>query len=323
MLKTNKVTMQELKAQIANRITDYSIPPGQGGAGTLEISLVNGAARTFRAHWTGFRITYSKPIILLKATLTDGSFWSEGYISPDQPSWVLAFRKEPHKSRGTGAERPDDKFAAQQSIETSKATRTSQMEAGLVADEEIIRYEDFDSPQEAIDEFFNYTAFYCLRSVNVEWPQMGYVVDSSIDWGNMDAESGPEAPPAALVDEALRKSDILWISVDTDPLQKPIPCWFLYTRDKKLFVLSGEPEQRIPYAAQARKAHVVARWRGREAQMVEFDADVRPITAADKQEFEEVGHLLVAKRQSVRAGAADTIASWMRDGVILELTPKV
>ncbi|MEX2553973.1 MAG: hypothetical protein WD627_13365 [Actinomycetota bacterium] len=323
MLKTNKMTLQELKAQIANRITDYSIPSGQGSAGTLEISLANGAARTFRSHWTGFRITYSKPIILLKATLTDGSFWSEGYISLDQPSWVLAFRKEPHKSRGTGAERPDDKFAGQQSIETSKAIRTSQVEAGLVADEEIIRYEDFDSPQEAIDEFFNYTAFYCLRSVNVEWPQMGFVVDASIDWENIEAGSGPEAPPAALVDEALRKSDILWITVDTDPVRKPVPCWFLYTRDKKLFVLSGEPEQRIPYAAQARKAHVVVRWKGRDAQMVEFDAGIRPITAADKQEFEEVGHLLVAKRQSVRAGAADLIASWMRDGVILELTPKV
>lgn len=322
MLKTKKVTIQELKAQIANRIADYSIPPGPGSAGTLEISLVAGAARTFRSHWTGFRITYNKPIILLKSTLKDGSFWSEGYISPDQPSWVLAFRKEPHKSRGTGAERPDDKFAGPQSIETSKATRQGQVDSGLVADEEIIRYEDFDSPEEAIDEFFNYTAFYCLRAVNVEWSQMGFVVDQSIDWENIEADSGPEGPPAALVDEALRKSDILWITVDTDPLHKPIPCWFLYTKDKRLFVLSGEPEQRIPYAGQARKAHVVVRWRGRDAQMVEFDADVRPITAANKKEFEEIGHLLVAKRQSVRAGAAETIESWMRDGVILELIPK-
>jgi hypothetical protein len=56
--------------------------------------------------------------------------------------------------------------------------------------------------------------------------------------------------------------------------------------------------------------------------MVEFDARVRPITAADGNEFTDAAQLLVAKRQSVRGGAAETIDSWMRDAVILELTPE-
>lgn len=320
MLKTKKPTLQELKAQIANRISDYGISPGQGNAGTLEISLVRGAARTFRSHWTGFRITYTKPVIMLKATLKDGSFWAEGYISPDQPSWVLAFRKEPHKSRGTGAERPDDKFAAAQSQEISQNTRRAQIASGAIADEEIIRYEDFDTAQEAIDEFFNYMSFYCLRAVNVEWSELGFVTDQSIDWSDVGPGVDKAVPPAAIVDEALKKSDILWITVDTDTTRK-IPCWFVYTKDKRLLILSGEPEQRIPFAAQARRAHVVVRWKGRDAQMVEFDAKVKVLTSADKGEFEEAGQLLVAKRQSVRAGSADTIAAWMRDGVILELAP--
>jgi hypothetical protein len=324
MLRTQKPSISELKAQIANRIAEYSISPGTGSAGTLEMSLVHRAMRVFRAHWTGYRIAYTKPTILMKATLGDGSFWSEGYISPEEPSWVLAFRKEPHKSRGTGAERPDDKLSSPQQIETALAVRKSQVEAGLIADEEIIRYEDFDSASEAVDEFFVYTSFYCLRSVEADWSQFGYVVDESLDWGDTEPtapDKGP-APPAALVDEALRKSDILWLAADTDP-SKSIPCWFLYTKDKKLYVLSGEPQQRIPYAAQARSAHVVMRWRGRDAQMVEFDADVRPITAANKEQFEQVGQLLVAKRQSIRSSASETIASWMRDGVILELVPSV
>ena len=325
MLRTQKPTMSELKAQIANRIAEYSIPPGTGKAGTLEMGLVNGAVRVFRAHWTGYRIAYSNPIILMKASLADGSFWSEGYISQDQPSWVLVFRKEPHKSRGTGAERPDDKLSNPQQIEVAHAVRRSQVEAGLVADEEIIRYEDFDSAGEAIDEFFVYTSFYCLRAVEADWSEFGYAVDESLNWGDTEedvrSDEGP-APPAALVDEALRKSDILWLAVDTDP-SKSVPCWFLYTKDKKLYVLSGEPQQIVPYAAQARRAHAILRWKGRDAQMVEFDAEVRPITAADKEQFEQVGHLLVAKRQSVRASASETIASWMRDGVILELVPSV
>lgn len=320
MLKIKKPSVQDLKAQIANRISDYGISPGPGKAGTLEISIVRGAARTFRAHWTGFRITYTKPVIMLKATLTDGSFWAEGYISPDQPSWVLAFRKEPHKSRGTGAERPDDKFAATQSQEASANIRQALIASGAVADEEIIRYEDFDAAAEAVDEFFNYFSFYCLRAVNVDWSGLGFVTDQSIDWSDTGPGAGVVLPPAAVVDEALKKSDILWLTVDTDVTRK-IPCWFVYTKDKRLLVLSGEPEQRIPFAAQARRAHVVVRWKGRDAQMVDFDAKVKVLTAADQNEFEEAGQLLVAKRQSVRAGSADTIAQWMRDGVILELVP--
>jgi hypothetical protein len=321
MLKTKKVTIQELKAQLANRIAEYGIANGVGSAGTVEISLAQGVTRTFRAHWTGFRLTYQRPTIVLKASLKDGSFWSEGYISPDQPSFVLIFRKKPHKSRGTGAERPDDKFAAAQSLETSRATTAARVEAGLVADEEIIRYEDFDDPFEAVDEFFNYTSFYGLRAVELDWSQFGFVTDESIRWEDQ-AIDAKAAPNLAKVEEGLKRSDIMWVSLDTDPGGKPIACWFLYTRDKRLLVLSGEPEQRLPFAAQAKRAHVITRWKGRDAPMVEFDATVRAITAADGDEFKDTAQLLVAKRQSVRGSAAETIESWMRDAVILELTPE-
>lgn len=320
MLKTKKVTIQELKAQLANRIAEYGIPNGVGSAGTIEVSLARGITRTFRSHWTGFRLTYQKPTIVLKASLKDGSFWSEGYISPDQPSFVLVFRKQPHKSRGTGAERPDDKFSGAQALETSRATTAARVEAGLVADEEIIRYEDFDDPFEAVDEFFSYTSFYGLRSVDVEWSQFGYVTDEAVRWDDQSYDA-KVSPDLAKVEEGLKRSDILWISVDTDPGGKPVPSWFLYGKDKRLFILSGEPEQRIPFAAQAKRAHVQTRWKGRDASMVEFDAKVRPITAADGDEFTSIAQLLVAKRQSVRGGAAATIETWMRDAVILELFP--
>ncbi|MEX0790353.1 MAG: hypothetical protein WD178_06210 [Actinomycetota bacterium] len=321
MLKTKKVTIQEIKAQLANRISEYEIPSGVGSAGTIEISLAQGITRTFRAHWTGFRLTYQRPTIVLKASLKDGSFWSEGYISPDQPSYVLVFRKKPHKSRGTGAERPDDKFSSAQALETSRAITAARVEAGVIADEEIIRYEDFDDPFEAVDEFFNYMAFYGLRSVGADWTQFGYVADDSARWD--DQAYDPKVyPDLAKVEEGLKRSDILWLSVDTDPGGKPVPCWFVYGKDKRLFILSGEPEQRIPFAAQVKKAHVQTRWKGRDAKMVDFDAKVRPITAADGEEFQQIAQLLVANRQSVRGSAADTIDTWMRDAVILEILPE-
>lgn len=321
MLKTKKVTIQDLKQHTAKQLDQYSIPPGRGEAGTIEIALVKNAVRTFRAHWTGFRATYPKPIILMKASLNDGSFWTEGYISPDQPSWVLCFRKQPHGFRGTGSERPDDKFAHSTSLETSRSLTKRRREEGRMADEEIIRYEDFDSPAEAVEEFFNYMSFYCLRAAKVDWSGFGYVADPSIDWEDMGTDVRI-SPSMAAVEEGLKRSDILWLSVDTDPTAKPVPCWFVYTKDQRLLVLSGEPEQRIPYAAQVRSAKVVTRWKGRDARMVEFDAAVKPITAADGELFKETAQLLVSKRQSVRAGAAETIESWLRDAVILELFPR-
>lgn len=190
-----------------------------------------------------------------------------------------------------------------------------------MAEEEIIRYEDFDSPMEAVEEFFNYMSFYCLRAAKVDWSGFGYVADPSIDWDDMGTDARI-SPSMAAVEEGLKRSDILWLSVDTDPTAKPVPCWFVYTKDQRLLVLSGEPEQRIPYAAQVRSAKVVTRWKGRDARMVEFDATVKPITAADGELFKETAQLLVSKRQSVRAGAAETIESWLRDAVILELFPR-
>ena len=41
--------------------------------------------------------------------------------------------------------------------------------------------EDFDDPLEAVDEFFNYTAWYVLRAVEAEWDQLGYVPEPSAD----------------------------------------------------------------------------------------------------------------------------------------------
>lgn len=316
-----KVTTTQLKDQIARNLSEYRIAEGEGSVGTLEISLRATVARTFKAHWTGFRLAYSQPTIVLLAWLHDGSFWSEAYISTDQPSYVLAFRKDPHKNRGTGAERPDDKFAAPQSIETAIAQRKVWIEAGLVPDEEIIRYEDFDDPMEAIEQFFNYTAFYCLRAVNAEWDAFGYLADPSTGWGK-DATATAALPFEASIEEGLKRSDILWLSPDTAP-DKPIPCWFAYTKDKRLFVLSGEPQQIIPEAKKVRGARVVTRRKGRDAKMGEFDALVRVITADNPEEFGQIAEILLAKRQSVVGTAEENIGRWMREGAILELTPQL
>jgi|GEM_PF-1391712 len=319
MAISQKITFEDLKEQIARRISEYRLIQGDGAAGTLDISLRSSAARTFKAHWTGYRLVYPQPTLVLLAWLKDGSFWSEGYISTDQPSYVLALRKQPHAQRGTGAERPDDKFTSTQSLEVAAQQRADWIAAGLVPDEETIRYEDFDSPMEAIDQFFNYTQFYCLDSVKAVWSDFGYSVDPSLGWNPGEAARA-SVPIEAAIDEGLKRSDILWLTPDTSPDQA-VPCWFLYTKDKRLFVLSGEQEQIIPAAQNVRRAHVVTRRKGRDARMAEFDASVRHISGENPEEFEEVGGLLLAKRQSVTGSHEDNLKRWMREGVILELTP--
>jgi hypothetical protein len=318
---TKQSSIPALRDQIARRISDNRIAAGDGAVGSLDIALRRGVARTFRAHWTGYRLFYEGEIIVLQARLHDGKFWSEGYICPyGQASFVLAFRKDPHPSRGTGAERPDDKFASPQSIEIALSQRRAKLDAGEAPDEEIIRYEDFDDPQEAIDQFFNYTALYCLKAAGVDWSGFSYTADPTIGW-DQSASVAASLAVGSAIDEGLKRSDIIWLTPDTAP-NRPIPCWFVYTKDKRLFVLSGEREQLIPNAERVRNAQVVTRWKGRDARLAEFDASVRAISAEDKEEFVRIGELLVAKRQSVTGSSEENLERWMREAVILELTPR-
>lgn len=321
-MRTQQTSLEQWKEQIARRLSDYKVQSGEGEVGTLSISLAQGVTRTLKAHWSGFKLFYPTPTLILYAELRDGRFWSEGYISDRQPSWVLTFRRDPHPSRGTGGPRPEDEYAPPQHYDNAIELRKRWLERGIVRQEELIRMEDNDDPAEAIDQFFNYTALYVLKSVDADWSQFGYKVDASVGWAQLENLIAA-TPIDAAIDEGLKKSDILWLTPDTDPNRRPVPCWFIYTKERRLFVLSGERQQIIPHAARVREAHIVTRWKGRDARLSEFDALVRPITAADGPEFEEIAHQLINKRQSVREEPERIVERWKREAVILELIPVV
>ncbi|MGH2811921.1 MAG: hypothetical protein ACRDI1_04320 [Actinomycetota bacterium] len=314
------VTIEEIKDRIAKNLSERRLQEGEGDLGTLSIARRRAVTRTFRAHWTGFKAFYPEEVVVLRADLKDGSFWAEGYISALRPSWVLSFRKTPASARGSGGPRPDDKTAHPQNIEESLKMRRDWIESGLVEDEELIRMEDYDDPIEAVDAFFNYTTFYVLKSIDASWDQFGYRLDPSIAW-ERDEQRIAGVPVDAAIDQGLKRSDILWMTPNTAP-DRPIPCWFVY-RDGKAYVLSGERQQIIPNAARVRDAHVVTRWKMRDAALVDFDAAVRLITANERQEFEDIAELLLNKRQSVTGTREENLERWLRECVILELTPRV
>jgi hypothetical protein len=316
--RTGPVTTAAIKARIAKRLAEYHVTPGPGEIGVLTFALQRAVTRTFRAHWTGFKLIFTGATVVMRADVSGGRLWTEGYISTTQPSWVLAFRKEPPKVRGSGGPRPDDKLSSQESIEVAIAHRKRLIEAGVIPDEELIRMEDLDDPLEAVDSFFNYTEWYVLRALDSDWDQMGYIPDPSIGWGPED-EASASFPIDQAVEEGLKKSDIIWVTYEKR--KPPVPCWFVY-KDGKAYVLSGEREQTIPNAANLREVHVNTRWKGRDAAMAEFDASVRVITP-DDPEFEQIAQLLMAKRQSMRGTAEEILDRWRRECVILELTPRL
>ncbi|MGH2708006.1 MAG: hypothetical protein ACRDJK_06890, partial [Actinomycetota bacterium] len=220
MAKT-RITSEDLKRQLARRLAEYRVPKGEGSIGQLFIGIERVVTRTFKAHWTGFKLLYPGPTLRLRGELADGSFWSEGYFSTSQPSWVLAFRRKPPKARGSGGPRPEDKLSLQHSVDVSLADRKRLIDSGEVADEELIRMEDFDDPLEAIDEFFNYTEWYVLRAIDAEWEELGYQADPSLGWTE-DEDRVASLSVVAAIDEGLKRSDIIWLTPNTAP-KRPIP----------------------------------------------------------------------------------------------------
>lgn len=318
MPRTKTVTLQELQDRVARNLSEHGVTQQAAELGQITIFRRRGVTRTFRAHWTGYKAFYPEEILVLRADLKSGLLWTEAYVSTRRPSWVLAFRQQPHPARGSsGRPRPDDELSSPQQVEIALAHRQKLIQAGVIPPEELIRMEDYDDPEEAVDGFFNYTSFYVLKAMKTDWTQLGFSPDPSVGWTE-DENVAAAHPIGAAIEEAFRKSDIIWVHPNTS--DRPIPCWFVL-KEGKAYVLSGERQQIIPRADRVRNARITARWKGRDASLAEFDAAVRVLTARDP-EFDEIGELMVGKRQSVTGSVEENVARWKRECVILELTPR-
>ncbi|HWD08527.1 MAG TPA: hypothetical protein VHA57_05465, partial [Actinomycetota bacterium] len=315
----------EVRHRVAGRLADYRVPKGTGEIGTLYIGLQRNIVRTFKAHWTGFKLTFPRGTMFLTASLNSGEYWSEGYISIHQPSWVLAFRKEPHPDRGSGGPRPDDKLSPEKAIETSLAHRHALIDAGHLPHEELIRMEDFDDPREAVDEFFNYTTWYVLRAIDGAWHQLAYSPDATIAWGP-EEDALAAASGTSGIDEGLSRSHTIWVTPDTSGVT--MPCSLFLYRPGRIYVVSAD-EQRIPDPLNIREAQVAVRWKGRDHRLVDVNTRARVVSRDDHPGFEEIARLILAERAlepTANRGPTpgtveETVHRWLDTGVILELIP--
>src|SRR5204863_472755 len=74
-------TLADVRARIARRLSEYEVTPGPGEVGVLTFSLQRAVTRTFRAHWTGFKLIFPGSTVVMRADVGGGRLWAEGYIS--------------------------------------------------------------------------------------------------------------------------------------------------------------------------------------------------------------------------------------------------
>ena len=117
-----------------------------------------------------------------------------------------------------------------------------------------------------------------------------------------------------LIEEATRKSGVVWVTTDGAPRAQPV--WHLW-HDGAMYVVSGGIEQPLPVA---QRATVAVRSKERQADLlVEWAADVDAV-APGSPLWDEVVPLLHARRLNAPDGDAQP-ARWARESVVQRFRP--
>ncbi len=132
------------------------------------------------------------------------------------------------------------------------------------------------------------------------------------------APGGPDVVVAAIVDEAMKKSDIVWYAVDGLPGSGSIGVWHLWHEGADYAVFDGS-EQKVPGLADADTVVVISRSKDKGGRIVAWRAAVDLVDPGTGL-WEEVTPLLVGKRLNNRDGD-EAPARWARECKLARLTP--
>jgi hypothetical protein len=125
-----------------------------------------------------------------------------------------------------------------------------------------------------------------------------------------------EALAAALVDEALRKSSLLWLG--TRSADRPVAVWHAVT-DGAAHVVGGGLEQELPDLADGDEVEVTVRSKDTGGRLVSFVAVVREVRPGDTA-WDTVVADLHAKRLNPPDGESQPLR-WARESRVLRLQP--
>jgi hypothetical protein len=121
---------------------------------------------------------------------------------------------------------------------------------------------------------------------------------------------------SALVEEATRRSNVVWVSLDGGPARAVWHVW----HEGCAYLVTGGQEQQLPGAPSARTAVVVVRSRERRSGVVvEWAADVERLQPGTP-EWEHVAPVLAAARLNAPDGGQQPLR-WARESAVLRLRP--
>jgi hypothetical protein len=257
----------------------------QGAKAGLRVVLEEEVRRIVQVYWTPFQATIPGRSIGLHLEVAEPRVhWCEAYLSPTYRNWVMAFH-----------ERED-------------------------GDIQLAYYRDVATYQEALDQFIAISGWYVLTATNTDWSDVVHQVDDRLTWPeHLDTLAG-EATGAAIT-ESLKKSTIMWLRFKLpDGSERTMPVWFVFDQKvNKIWVLSGERQQAIPYAELLREVDVILRWKGKNSSVAEIPAWVNVIRGEDP-EWTEIADKVAEKRLNIPGLPEDTAKRWREECVILELT---
>jgi hypothetical protein len=269
---------------VARGIGRYGIREGDPeGPAILRVELEEGVRRVVQVYWTPFLIEIEGGCVSLHLEVADPRVhWAECYLSPGQTNWVLCFH-----------ERPD-------------------------GDIQLAYHRDYPTPEAAVDGFFKLASWYVLTATGKDWPEVVYHVSDRLEWTDRHRARAGTSTSAA-VQEALKKSTIVWLRWIDDGVERTMPVWYLFdNKSGKVFVLSGERQQTLPGADRMRECDLIFRQKGKNVRVAEVPASVRVVPPGS--EWDEVAERIAEKRLNIPGLPEETAKRWRDQCVILELT---
>lgn len=277
--------LSPLLDEVARAIGRHGVKVGsaEGAKAVLRVELEESVRRVIQVYWTPFQAEVPGRSIGLHLEIAEPRVhWVEAYVSPRYQSWVFCFHE-----------------------------RASDGEVQLA------HYRQHASPSEAVESFFDLATWYALVPTDLGWDDVACEVSPRLGWDEVHGVQAAAALSPA-VQDSLKKSTIIWLRWrDAEERERTLPVWFVMDQNK-VYVLSGERQQTIPGAAALRRADVILRWKGKNAQVAEIPADVRVVEPGP--EWDALAEKIAEKRLNIPGLPEDTAKRWRDECDILELT---
>ena len=285
VVETTSSALATIANDVASYVGRHGLKEGTaaGAKAALRVTLETDVKRVVQVYWTPFAAELPGRSIGLHLEVAEPTVhWAEAYLSPSQRNWVFMF-----------GERADGEV-------------------------QLLKYGDYATPSEAIDEFFRQSSWYTLTATEKSWADVVFEVADEVPWGEHQQVVAGAATSSAIT-ESLKKSTIMWLRWWHDGREHTMPVWYLYdAKADRLFVLSGERQQNLPGADSMRECDVILRWKGKNAAVAELQASVRVIRG-DSPDWDEIADRIAEKRLNIPGLPEDTARRWRDECVILEL----